>query len=444
MSTSIICRVAIVALVAWMPTVSVADKVDLDVSMANNVLLAEKKQNAFLKVGLTGFELPSANDRAPVNVAIVLDKSGSMAGKKIARAKDAAIAAIDRLGKDDIVSIVTYAASVEVVVPATKLTDKQSVKNAINRIHEGGSTALFAGVSKGAAEVRKFLDKRYVNRVILLSDGKANVGPNSPSQLGDLGESLQKEGIAVSTMGLGLGYNEDLMSRLAESSNGNHMFIEQADELIAIFNDEFNDVLSVVAQEVSVKITLADGIRPVRSLGRDAEIVGQEAIVSINQLYANQEKYAILEIEVPSKPDDTTMHVASVSLSYANMQSNETDELSSSIDVKFSSDAKACAASLNKDVMTQCVLQIANESNRRATSLRDEGKTKEAKQLLLMNAKYLGEQNASLGSELLELRCQDNKDQASNIEGDWVKYKKIMRLKQYEDVQQQRIPSRSR
>ncbi|MFC1757445.1 VWA domain-containing protein [Planctomycetota bacterium] len=432
-------RLAGLALLALLSAVCSAGKVNLDVSLANGILPAGKKQTTFLKVGMTGFELSAAKERAPVNVAIVLDKSGSMSGEKIRRAKEAAIAAIDRLGKDDIVSIITYSASVEVVVPATKLTDKQNIRAAIDQIHEGGSTALFAGVSKGAAEVRKFLDTKYVNRVILLSDGKANVGPNTPSQLGDLGESLQKEGIAVSTMGLGLGYNEDLMSRLAETSNGNHMFIERADELVAIFNEEFNDVLSVVAQEVSVKIKLADGVRAVRVLGRDADIIGQEATVSINQLYAGQEKYAMLEIEMPSKPDESTMHVASVSLSYANMQSNETDELSSSVDVKFSDDKTACDSSLNKDVMTQSVLQIANESNRRATLLRDQGKTKEAKNLLILNAKYISDQNELLDSKLLSLRCSDNKTQAENIENNWGRYKKVMRLKQNEDVQQQRI-----
>ena len=179
-------------------------------------MLADKKQAAFVKIGLTGFKLDSKDKRAPVNVAIVLDKSGSMEGDKIAKAKDAAIAAIGRLGSDDIVSVVAYDSTVQVIVPATKLSDKESVIEQIRRIEAGGSTALFAGVSKGADELRKFLDKNRVNRVILLSDGLANVGPQSPSELGALGASLMKEGISVSTMGLGLDYNEDLMTKLAQ------------------------------------------------------------------------------------------------------------------------------------------------------------------------------------------------------------------------------------
>ena len=428
---------AVTAVLAALPYPVAASKVDLDISMANGVLPADQKQTSFVKIGLTGFDLPSAEDRAPVNIAIVLDKSGSMSGKKIDRAKQAAIAAIDRLQSEDIVSVIAYDAGVNVIVPATKLTDKTTVKQAIQGIHAGGSTALFAGVSKGAAEVRKFLDSQRVNRVILLSDGKANVGPDSPSDLGDLGESLQKEGISVSTMGLGLGYNEDLMVKLAEKSNGNHMFIEQADELITIFNAEFNDVLSVVAQEVSLKITLSDGVRPVRSLGRDAEIIGQDVFVSINQLYSNQEKYVLLEVEMPPKPDDAQMHVARVRISYANMQTHETDELSGSVDVKFSKDEVACRKSINRGVTEQCVLQIANETNIRATLLRDQGKTEEARKLLRGNSAYLGENARLLGSELLQLRCVDNQLQADNIDKNWIKFRKDMRAKQNEDTQQQ-------
>ncbi|MFN9974986.1 MAG: hypothetical protein ACK58T_34350, partial [Phycisphaerae bacterium] len=111
--------------------------------------------------------------------------------------------------------------------------------------------------------------------IVLLSDGLANSGPSSPGELGDLGASLLKENISVSTMGLGLGYNEDLMVQLAGKSGGNHHFIEQATELADIFRREFSSVLSVVAQEIDLKVTIPEGIRPVRVLGNDADINGQ-------------------------------------------------------------------------------------------------------------------------------------------------------------------------
>ncbi len=178
-----------------------ASQASLSAGLTKSVIEADKKQLVHLKVGLTGFMLEGERKRVPVNVALVIDRSGSMAGEKLERAKEAAIAALERLNADDIVSVVLFDETVDVLIPATKLTDKESVRAAIRTVVVRGGTALFAGVSKGAAEVRKFHDKGRINRVILLTDGQANVGPSSPSEIGSLGESLRKENISVTTLG---------------------------------------------------------------------------------------------------------------------------------------------------------------------------------------------------------------------------------------------------
>ncbi len=411
-----------------------ASQVRLDVSLAHPTLLANKKQTTFVKVGLTGFKLAREADRTPVNVAIVLDKSGSMSGQKIAKAKQAAISAIDRLNANDIVSIVTYDSTVNVLVPATKLTDKRQIRRMIDSIESGGQTALFAGVSKGVAELRKFLSKNRVNRVILLSDGLANVGPQSPRELGALGASLIKEGISVSTMGLGLDYNEDLMMELARKSDGNHIFIERSGDLVRIFNYEFNDVLSVVAQEVAITIRCSDGIRPVRVLSSNAEINGQNVVVGLNQVYSMEEKYVILEVEVPATKSEFPRKIARVEVSYANMKTRTTDRLSSEVSVKFSSETASIDKAINVKVMEQCVLQLANIRNTLATELRDKGDIAGARKLLLDNGTYLKAFADKYNSELLRLRSNLNTDQAGNLDGvKWKYYRKQMRRFQFHD-----------
>lgn len=116
---------------------------------------------------------------------------------------------------------------------------------------------------------KKFLDRNKVNRVILLSDGMANIGPSKPHELAELGRALIKQGIGVSTIGLGLGYNEDLMTQLAGHSDGNHYFVEDADKLSKVFDSELGDIFSVVAQDIDINIICKDGVKPLRILGRD-------------------------------------------------------------------------------------------------------------------------------------------------------------------------------
>ena len=422
-------------------------QVALDVSLSQPTLLAGKKQITYLKVALTGFKLTNMKERAPVNIALVIDESGSMNGDKIEKAKDAAILAIRKLGSKDIVSVITYDSTVNVLVPATKVSDKDAIIAKIRQLDSGGGTALYAGVSKGAAEVRKFLDKNRVNRVILISDGQANVGPSSPGELAALGRSFAKDRISITTIGLGLGYNEDLMAQLAAASDGSHAFAENGRDLVKIFNYEFDDVLSVVAQEIQIKIQCDAGVRPVRVMGRHADIIGQNVTTTINQLYSDHEKYILLEVEVPAGTVHSSRKVASVDVSYGNMETKTTDRLKNTIEVAFADSKKRVIAAENKKVMVEVIVQTANDTNKEAMKLRDEGKVEEAKQVLLKNVLFVdGNVKGYAGAEWKEEReklqkiSTFNEKEAEVIKdsSSWSKNRKSMKKKQHEYDNQQK------
>jgi len=413
----------------------------LDVRAARSILKADEKQNAWVRVGMDGFKLDSGRKRTPVNVALVLDKSGSMQGEKIARAREAAISAIRRLRPEDIVSVITYDSTVNVLVPATKLTDRDYVIAAIGRIQAGGSTALFAGVSKGATEIRKFADDNNVSRIVLLSDGKANVGPKTPGELGDLGASLMKENIAVTTLGLGLGFNEDLMVQLASRSGGNHEFIENASELADIFNQEFDSVTSVVAQQIEMRITVPEGIRPVRVLGNDAEINGQQIFTKLSSIYSEQNKHVVLELEVPKSGSGSKRDLATVSVSYLNMKTQMRDTLTGRVDVTFSNDESAVSKSLNANVMADVAALVANETNKLATKFLDEGDHAQCIILLNRNSAYLKENSAlAPGNKKLQALYRLNRDQVGQVSRrDTNRARKSMRESQYKVESQQAL-----
>ncbi len=423
---------------AMKPSRGSAQQVALDVAVAQPVVAAFAAQKNYLKIGLTGFEPEGQAHRSPVNLAIVLDRSSSMSGTKFERAKEAALMVVDRLTEDDILSIVTYDSTVEVLIPATKVRNREVIAAKIRRLHPRGSTALFAGVSRGLEEVRKFLDDRRVNRVILLSDGQANIGPSSPNELGRLGAAAGKQGIAVSTIGLGLGYNEDLMARLAERSDGNHGFAESADDLATLFNAELGDVLSVVAQEVSIKLKLPEGVQALRILNRSGQIHGREVFLSLNQIYAKQQKYFLVELALPVGANGTSMVLADVDVSYSNIVSGRTDRLRRRANVAFSKDATLVAKAENRSVMVEVVEAIAVATNAEAVALRDQGKVKEAERSLLDNAAFLRSNAQKYSSTRLDDYGKKNEVDAKNLDKrNWNKRRKSMRKKQHELKRQQ-------
>ncbi len=412
---------------------AVAQQAKLDVRLGKPLMMAAEKQKVFVKVGLTGFDIERKNGaRSAINVAIVLDKSGSMSGEKIRRAKEASLMAVDRLGPDDIVSIVAYDSTVQVLVPATKASDRAAIRAGIHRIGAGGNTALFAGVSKGADEVAKFLSRNRVNRVILLSDGLANVGPSSPTDLEALGYGLGKRGMSITTLGLGLDYNEDLMSRLSRASDGNHVFVEQASDLARFFTLEFGEAMAVSAQDVKVKIVCAPGVRPVRVLGRDAEIVGREVHARLNQLIAKHEKDLMLEVEVPAGEVGAAREIVKVDVVYSNMATSSSDTLSSTVRARFTADKSEISRRRDREVMVRAVQLVSNEQNRMALQLRDQGKQQQAQQILQDNAAWLDMNSVTYGSaKLKDLKRQNEEDARNLTPGKWKKRRKVMRREQH-------------
>ncbi len=426
-------------LLSLLPLLAQANQVSLNINLATQVMEAGQSHRAFIKVSLEGFKQQDKQARIPANVAIVLDKSGSMDGDKIQYAREAAIMAIKRLDERDIVSVVSYDSQVQVVVPATAVHNQQAIYAAIRHIQADGNTALFAGVSKGANELRTFLSRNRVNRVILLSDGLANVGPQSASELGELGASLAKEGISVTTIGLGLGYNEDLMTRLAGYSDGNHAFVENAEDLASVFQYEFGDVLSVVAQGVNIEIRCRNGVKPIRLLGRKSEIIGDRVTTRLNQLYSEQEKFVILEVEVPEQLAETELELVAVEVLYDNLFTQNEEQLSGRSVARFSGSKQEVRAARDDKTLEAAVEQVANEYSRDAIKARDSGDLEGAKKILQDSASYLGSQAESLNSPKLQKQEAEALQDADSLEleQDWNKQRKELKARQYKRATQQ-------
>jgi Ca-activated chloride channel family protein len=370
------------------------EPIRLETRLANPVMKGGEAHKNYLRIALQGCKPEPTENRTPVNISFVIDRSGSMHGPRIAQAREAAIMAINRLQPNDIASVVIFDQTVEVLVPAQHVTDPNQITDHIRLVGARGSTAIHAGVLMGAAEVAKNKDARRLNRVVLLSDGQANVGPARAADFALLGQALFSQGISVSTIGLGLGYNEDLMLQLARASDGNHAFARDPSDLINIFNKEFSDVLGSCAQTVSVDVEFKAGVRPVRALSRDGVIEGQKAQFTFNQVYAATEHYILLEVEVEkalaeaaATPDEQEFGL--VKVAYTVPESGTKQALDAPIRGRFSKVDDEVKAARDLKVTEAVLEQTTRERTQRAIALQDQGKIKEARELMMENATEL-------------------------------------------------------
>lgn len=216
---------------------SLSDSViSLNTHLDNNFWIKDKK-DVYLYLDLQALKIEVTQKRPPMNIAIVLDRSGSMGGDKMRFAIEACKFIVDNLTEEDIVSIIDYDDKVELVSAAGNVKNKDSLKNLINKITPRGSTNLSGGLQEGYSQAKSVYDKNKINRVLLITDGLANAGITDSTLLAQIVKNKNlEEGITVSTFGVGAGFNERLLTSLAENGNGNYYFIDKAENIKTILD----------------------------------------------------------------------------------------------------------------------------------------------------------------------------------------------------------------
>ncbi len=347
-------------------------------------------EEVVVKVGILAQNPIKSTKRLPLNISVVLDKSGSMgSADKMENAKRGAIEVIQNLTAGDIFSLIVYDSSARVVIPAQLVKDKQALIQQVRNIYSGGNTALYDGVSFGASEIRKNITKEYINKIVLLSDGLANRGPSSTEDLAELGRQLSRESISVSTIGVGLDYNEDLMTSLAEESSGNTYFAKNSDVLPDIFTAEIGESMTLTAQDVVIRLECNDAVLPVSFIGRKGEIMGKNMQTEIKQLFAYNEKYVLFQVKAPKGAHGQTKQLAKVIVEYRDPYTQKTVKQDSEIRISYDKSQKAVEKNLDKDIVKQVALTQVSKRKQKAISYADKGDYKQASKILSENKTLL-------------------------------------------------------
>ena len=242
------------------------EAVALDVRWGNNESAFGRE--AVLQIG---FSTALANDRRelrPINLSLVIDKSGSMeAADKLSRVKTALVNLVSQMRERDTLSIIIFDSEAEVLMPAQTLRDKEAVKRLIRGIEPGSSTNIHAGLMLGYQEVLKNYREGSTNRVILLTDGIANQGVTDPDRIAQDSVRFNDRGIDLSTIGVGLELNKDLLRHLAKSGRGLFHFVADAADIEKVFVKEVQSLVSPVASEPDLEIEYDDGLELVQLYG---------------------------------------------------------------------------------------------------------------------------------------------------------------------------------
>jgi Ca-activated chloride channel family protein len=366
------------------------DPVIFEVEADTPVVLTGKRQTVTVRA-LVRARGGTAARRPPLAVALVLDKSGSMSSDgKMENAKLGALEALERLDGRDVATVVVYDSEASVEAPARPASGKPAkdvFARAISRIRPGGATALYDGVRLGAAQVQPFVKDGYAPRIILLSDGIANVGPSSAQELAACGRALAKQEMTITTIGLGLDYNEDLMTALAAESGGNAYFVKNARTLSDVFAQDIEDAASLTARKVRITITCGNGARVLGAVGRKPDRKdGTMAEVTIGNLYGS-EKYALFEIELPEAIEGKP--VADLRLEYLDPETGTGEARTASLSLTPAKDAREVEKNRRPEIAVQKAAALNAEIREEAVRLVDEGRADDAVQMLRGRAETL-------------------------------------------------------
>jgi Ca-activated chloride channel homolog len=331
------------------------------------------------------------NDKAkriPLNISIVIDRSGSMQGIKLGYAKKAAKNIIDQLNEQDIVSIVVYDNDIDTIQGPVHVSDRERIKSKIDAITARASTNLWGGTEQGYSFVNRNVAPAFVNRVLLISDGQANVGITDSALIRIKVQKYKDDrGISLSTFGVGLDYNETLMTDMAETGAGNYYFIDAPSKMTSIFDNELKGLLNVAAQNTELKIRIPNGVTVIKGYPLKYQQKGNELTVNLKDLSSEETKAALFTFKVDARTKEPLKFMST--LVFTDVTSGQLRSLANENTITPSKNKDAFLTHYNKKVIEQTILFTANENLETAMNLMDNGEYRAAAERLNQNREYL-------------------------------------------------------
>jgi Ca-activated chloride channel family protein len=411
-ATSALCSLALLSGAAIFPAFA-ADPIRGQVQLDQPTVLAGGKTVVYAVVTFEGIDIDPgpAKERPPLNVALVLDRSGSMSDEgKIEYLKRAAKLAVDRLGKNDTLSIVEYDDQITVMWPAARVGNTGEVKAMIDRLDPRGSTNLTGGMMRGVDEAKEALDgpankSGTITRVILMSDGLANTGITDPGEISRLVRGAKSDGIRISSMGLGRDYGEDLMQSVAENGGGRYYYIEHPTQMARVFQEEMGSLFETCARDVEIEFKGKAIIRKAEVVGYDDAAGTSSTRRSLEDVFEGEKRSVLLRLELEA-PSSGNVDLGEIQLKYKTAKSGESKSFTQNLSVNVSADRTAVDRARNKEASAEAMLAESDRFQKEQVKLYQSGKRDEAQKNMTHLAKDLETKNRSLNDERVRRKIE--------------------------------------
>ena len=326
-------------------------------------LVADREQTVDVLIRITPPDLTQGwRERPQLNLSLVLDRSGSMQGEKMARAREAAQFCVEQMLPTDRLSVVIFDDVIELLISSQTVAHKDELKSRIAEVFARGTTALHEAWVRGGIQVSEHLAERAINRVLLITDGLANVGETNPDRIIDQARGLNTRGVSTSTIGIGADFNEDLLVPLAQAAGGNAWHVEQPADMQRIFAVELEGLVAQVAHTVTLGLVPSDGVK-LSDLLNDFEL-SETGRYKLPNLQAGSPVEVVARLRVPPGPAGTRRHLLDLKLGYTPQELRAAEVVKLSFEAEYAPEAEVNASPLNDDV-TRAVQFLMNARARR-------------------------------------------------------------------------------
>jgi Ca-activated chloride channel homolog len=343
------------------------------------------------------------NHRVPVNVALVIDRSGSMRGQKLDEAKRAARELVQRMTEVDRLALVHYGTNVT-TFPSTLVTEEARARMLafVDGIEDDGSTNISGALEAAAQELRPAVSQFRVSRAILLSDGQPTTGLVREEELTALARQLRAEGIAVSALGVGDDFNENLMQGIADQGGGFSGFLNSS-QLAEVFTRELEQATGTVARAVELKLELPSQVKSAEVMGTQAFREGQTLRVPLYDLAGGQSARMVVKLSLETQPAEQPLELLTAKATYMDVEHDRPAEARVVLTALSTEDAAAVRANLDKDVRVHAVRALGTQQMRAAAEEMKKGNRSGALNFLSNARQLFGTSASALTGDIADL-----------------------------------------